>query len=401
VKKAIEPFSGGSGGRLSSLFITTVVCKGEAFAQSFLPLYCSSLGECFAPTSNLNNRSPIGGIMTRSINPEISKKNFKDHQPDDELTRIRGIGAVKKQWLYIIGITSIEQLANCDAIELEKRLKAIDHPVAISELESWIIQAQDFIKAQQLQNLSGKPAISNSSPWQSLATLQLELQQRSVEGQLEWRSIVHHSATQTAALWTGKTLEQFQQWLQQTMPLDAVNIADHSAASVPAKPLPAAKETPHEKPLEITVTQVKFWDSPQTSIAIDRHRLATKAIAAHAPFNLEVNLAVNFDEAQYKPADCHSETVSSANQATATYPEQQWIYQIQCRAKHLGTGQTFCLGDLQANVPLCRNALYSAVLDNLSFPLPGIYRVQVCLTSETPPALPAMFKIPCLQVDAA
>lgn len=338
--------------------------------------------------------------MTRSISPEISKEPSENHQFDYELTRIRGIGAVKKQWLYAIEITSMEQLANCDAMALEKQLKAIDHPVAVSELESWITQAQDFIRTQQLQNSSGKPASSSSSSWQSLATLQLELQQRSVEGQLERRSIVHHSATQTAALWTGETLEQFQQWLQQTMPIDSENLAEPSPASRLEKSLPAAKETPREKPLEITLTQVKLWESPHNSIAIDRHHRAMKAIAAQAPFDLEVNLEVNFDETQYKLADCHSETDLSANNATATDPEKQWVYRIQCRAKHLGTGQTFCLGDLQANVPLCRNALYSAVLDNLSFPSPGIYRMQVCLTSETLPALPAVFKIPCLQVDA-
>jgi len=76
---------------------------------------------------------------------------------------------------------------------------------------------------------------------------------------------------------------------------------------------------------------------------------------------------------------------------------KQVIYRTQCIARHLSTGATLQLGDVTANVPV-GNGHYMALLPDVTFPQPGVYRVKVVVSLQNVAAESSCFKIPALQV---
>lgn len=360
--------------------------------------------------------------MTPSSSLETHQNSLKTvPQSNHELTQIRGIGSVRRRLLQAMQIQTIAQLANQNPIDIEEKLKAIGHAISASEIAAWITKAQE-LQRQEIndsrvqktiaspENLLEKEACDPNRPpnssilggtmlldrpnpvnqsevnpprsnsWQSVASFRLELQQRSINGQLEWRSVVHQVENSAIVLQAAEAMNAALSEISASATPAAKNLpepAPFAENALSAMPLP-------KRLLSLSVTRVRLWKNSQTSVELDRQQRSI-GITAETPFDLEVGFTADSQDdranAGIPPADPHC------------------TYHLECRVKHLGTGKTFCLGDLQANVPLCRSGQYSAVLHNLSFPMPGVYRVQICLTSET--TLPALFKVPFLEVDAA
>ena len=77
--------------------------------------------------------------------PNGNNENFAD------LTKIRGIGVVRKRWLNSLGIHTIADLAQASVDELIAQAKQEGRSLSQEELTDWITQAQAYFDEALLE----------------------------------------------------------------------------------------------------------------------------------------------------------------------------------------------------------------------------------------------------------
>lgn len=304
-----------------------------------------------------------------------------------ELTRIRGIGMTKKQWLNSIGIHTLAELAQVLVDDLELQLHSSGHPVSRSEIESWVTSAQALLvetaaSSEEFSYENGcsgcqsveLPEIEDEEPqqpipeipWNSLATFTIEVQTRSTAGKSEQRAIVHHQQTEAEAT-------EFDLGSTQLHPdlLDWMN--DRLILTHPV-------ETPPQ-PVTVEITQVRSLQPAGGNlqmVADQTHHLFPNSLEASKPFTLQISL--------------HFAGLAEVNRDTLSL-----VYRTHCQARHLFTGELIDLGEQIATVPANLTESQTATLSELSLP-PGAYRLQILATLQNAAATSTCFKVPMLQV---
>jgi len=314
--------------------------------------------------------------MTRLSMSEKSSKY--DEKERSTLAAIRGIGAIKKQWLKALGIVTVQDLATAVAESIAADFKRKGRAISHQEIAAWIAQAQALVlessapcetaedaKKTQLpgqdESLSAIAVAPATDLWQTIAAFKVEFQTLQGTAQPEQRTIVRHIETNAIATWSGIESEQIPHWL-----LDQLN----------TDKLLATKE-----PVALEITQLRMVPSHRNGvvmIANKTRRLFPGSIQTGEPFTLEASM-------------CFS------GQPTGV-ARKQLVYRAQCQAHNLSSGITTDLGDTIANVPIGNQASYTALFPDISLQQPGAYRLKVCITLQNAVAVPACFKVPMLQV---
>jgi hypothetical protein len=321
------------------------------------------------------------------------RNNSRDN---NELTKIRGIGTTRKQWLNALGIYTIADLAQFSADDIEFRLKSEGRSLPQSELEEWIIQAQaqtetlaspsdsslhngspskGSVRANNVQdhNMSDhdvsdrcantiKVKADNAIAWNSLASFRIDYQTRQAEGRSEQQTTIHYLDTGTTAQWTGFDTSHIQPWIQEQIE-ETFSQAKPENLGIPE------------------ITQLRIIQPPhseQSLIADKTYPMFSSAIRSDELFVLEVSLQFP----GLVPTD-FSQFIS---------------YQVRCIAHEVATGTMVNLGEISAQVPLSDRSIYRVWLSELIFPHPGIYRLKISATLQNKLATSGYFKVPMLQV---
>ncbi len=307
----------------------------------------------------------------------------KDFSAAVELTHIRGIGTSRKRRLASLGIHTVSDLARATATDLIQQVKDRGYNIAPVEIVEWIAQAQrllialpgaaDELPKMQASDRPGgvsepilEPMIDSPAvAWSPFASFVIEFQNRTIDGQTEQQTVIRHLETDTVEVWPGVTTEPLQPW---------VNARLQSQLRQDAQPIGT--------PITVDIGQLRLVRSRWAGIPMTvdaTRRLFPEAINASEPFTLEIAMQL-------------------LGLAEAVMPRQQIIYRAQCYARHLETGRIVALGDTVANVPMCDQSSYTALLSDLVLPESGSYRLQVVITIQNVAATPGCFKVPLLYV---
>jgi hypothetical protein len=316
-----------------------------------------------------------------------------------DLMIIRGIGAVRQQWLKSIGIQTIQDLAEASAEPIAHQLKQAGCMVSRHEIAGWIAQAQDLTIEPLIQlspassSLAIEPspldaiALASVSPadfpdksdpvesdpvesdtWNSAASFVVEFQTRSVDGRSEQRTVVRQSDGQAIKAWSGLAIKQLPAWMENYIS--------------PTLPQPERNAPPPVPPVSVEITQVRLVRSPQLGMPMvvnQTHRLFQAPVAVGEPFALEIS-------------------IQFAGLTMAELEKQPIVYRAQCYARHLFTRTTINLGEIEANVPFSKRSSYTAFLPEVSLQQPGVYRLQIVIMLQDRPTTSGCFKVPMLQV---
>lgn len=318
-----------------------------------------------------------------------------DHDKNgSDLTRIRGIGVVRKRWLNSLGINTIAALAQASADDIEAQAKRDGRSLSRDELDGWIAQAQVLHAEASLEQGVSSRVVEAIAPmgsfkglnqerteaesdgaamaWNPVASFKVAYQARQVHGKTEQRLVVHHLEGDAVESWSDVETEQMQQWMR-----------DRVEAAQPAPPESSAIVPP---PLEAEITQLRVMQPHYMSrpMVADPHSpIFSDAIQTTEPFALEVSMRFT------------GLTDTGLREATQ---EDQLAYRVRCLARHLATGETECLADVTAHVSRANDSVYKVLLPSLRLQQPGTYRLKVLVTLQHFPAALGQFKVPMLQV---
>ena len=323
----------------------------------------------------------------------------------EDLTRIRGIGSVKQQWLReSLNIYTFQDLACLSVDEIESRFREKGHTASKREIKRWIVQAQQLatVKLSLQQNIALAEAeleepstlptqkselsqqvmasvdaearknnlsSTNLEEWQSFASFFVEFQSRKIEGQLqEHRTRVHYLEADKFQFWPDIENNQLQQWM-----LDQISKGIQQSPEI---------ESPvFRPPMTVEIIQIQIFQPLLTerSMVFERgDRLFPGTINSGEPFALEIA----FNLAELNVADL---------------TQQQVTYHAQFYARHRFTGVVTHLGDTEVGTLIQGQFSYTARLPETTLES-GVYRLQAIVKLQGVPAPLASFKIPVLQV---
>ncbi len=214
-------------------------------------------------------------------------------KPDD-LTRIKGIGPVRQKWLRAhLGINSFAELANLQVDELLDRMKEAGQTVSPEEVESWIVQAKELVRKTAesdpaVSDVSQKTAKKLKNGWTPFASFVVEFQSRKENGDVAFRTSVHHVERDTGEVWPGIAGEQLGQWIE--------TVVDQE---IPARQAEAAQELAIQsgKVPEIALARVRVFqppDGPQIG-GLEEGRQFLGMVEGGKPFVMEVALRLSGD----------------------------------------------------------------------------------------------------------
>ncbi|WP_146141293.1 hypothetical protein [Stenomitos frigidus] len=311
-----------------------------------------------------------------------------NHHDRSDLTQIRGIGAVRKRWLYSLGIDTIAALAQASADAIEAQAKSDGRSLSRDELEEWIAQARVHHAQASLEQAESshvveaitpigdsKPLVSDRreaegeqlTVWNSIASFKVDYKIRQVDGKVEQRIIAHHLETDTVESWPAFETDLMQQWMRDRVEVTLRSL--HVDSPIVAAPIVA----------EITQLRVFQPHHMKQPMVVDKNSpIFPDALQTTEPFALEVSMRFT--------------GLTEVNQ------EKQVAYRVQCLARNLATGATDILGDVTAHVSPSNNSAYKVLLPSLLLPQPGAYRLKVFVTLQQAPATLGQFKVPMLQV---
>jgi hypothetical protein len=341
--------------------------------------------------------------MIASLNGQVLM--LENGEEGEDLTRIKGIGPVKQQWLReLLQIHTFRDLSSFSVDEIESKLRVQGHITSKSEIEQWIVQAEKLATAEQsLQEFvessdseveepsclpvqeseschqvmasvdteTGENSLSSTVPgeWQSFASFRIEFQSRQIKGQVEeQRIIVHYLEANQFQTWSDLESDRLQQWM-----LDRIGegMLQPPEGEHPNLALPVAVE----------ITQIQAFQSTQTArpMVVERgNRLFPSAFRSDQPFALEVAF--------------HLTGLTAAN-----LTEKQVAYYAQFYIRDRFTDVVTHLGDTEPT-PLVEGQLsYTAMLGEITL-APGMYRLQAIVKLQGVPATLGSFKVPLLQV---
>ena len=341
--------------------------------------------------------------------PPIKNSTHGNGKKRDDLTRLKGIGPVKQQWLKkSLNIRTIRELAEFSADEIESRLAGDGQTISRSEIESWISQAQELVALEErslkpivestdtqpeAETLVHQPtpeaqigmestdtAVENlASPsedgaWKTFATFTLEFQTRHTQGQAEkLQTQVRHLEANTTQTWLGIESEKLSRWIAEQLNSGKLPLPEASLESSSSSVL---------SPVKVEIDEIRIWQPLQTEIPVvfdQANRLASGMIRSNQSFAIEVN---------FRFAELRLPHITKG--------------QVKCVAQSYARDRTTrkitSLGEMMLDTLEAGKLYYTLMLPTTTLQQPGMYRLQVLVTLQGVPAIPAYFEVPLLQV---
>lgn len=305
---------------------------------------------------------------------------------EQDLTQIKGIGPVRKQWLKeTFSIRTYEDLAALSPKEIESKLQAEGRITSRSDIEKWLAQARELAATAE-QPVASEESLSESGMsqelnpsyktqvWRPIASFVVEFQKRTiVEQQAEYRTMVHHSETDTDAPgWPGLESNQLCKWMIEQM-------SDELKSGSPKRDVPATPAAPVTSS-QLIVSQIQVFQPQNT--------LAPAAIAnANQPLQGTIKRSVPFAlDATFRlpePLIVHS--------------EQQITYSAQFSAITRPGHSALHLGETEPVSLVTGQSIYSARLPDIILQ-PGTYALRVIVLLKGTVMSVSFLEIPLLQV---
>jgi hypothetical protein len=284
----------------------------------------------------------------------------------DDLTRIRGIGPVKQQWLRTsLNVCTFRDLASLSIEEIESRLRADGQTTSRNAIANWIDRARELAgDFPEEESKAVRPP--EESQWQSFGTFQIEFQSRQIPGKPEEsRTVVRHLDTEQSRILHGIETEQLQSWMLEQM--SARTPEGEGAAVVP---------------VVVETEQLRVLQPPQTGIPTiveSSEQPLSGFLRANEPFSLDIAFRV-------------------AGLTGTTIAKQPITYRAQFYARNRATSEVIHLGDTVPKLLSSGQAYYTTTLADATLS-PGLYRLQVLVKLQGAPAIaPGLFEVPLLQV---
>ncbi len=331
------------------------------------------------------------------------------HEANGDLTRIKGIGSAKRQWLQDeLDICTVQDLARASANQIHRQLRDAGHSISVSEIRNWIAQAevalgqgssQDKPEADQDSSpsvsgelalpddaLSVEPAafeaqgesIPGDDDWSTLATFTVAFQSRAVAGGQDVQTLVRHLERNSSLAWPGSKREDLQQWM-----LDQMQPVTSSSTS----PTGLAKTSEGLAKREVQEVQVDYIYLVQPSqvgspILFDPGtKVVSGCLYANRPFSLEFLLGQGKNQTQ-------------------TLGLQEFVApcRIQLAAKQLTPPQKHEVVEATVSVTGVEDTgLLKAALQNLQLS-DGLYQLEVLISFPEFSHRSTFAEIPRLQV---
>lgn len=310
--------------------------------------------------------------MTRSVMGNDSEKGNAEQR--DDLTRIRGIGPVKQQWLRTsLNVRTFQDLASLAVEEIESQLRADGQTTSRSAIANWIAQARELAGnyPEDESDASMTAITEEASPpeemqWQSFGAFQVEFQSRQMPGKPEeCRTVVRHLDTERSIIWHGIETEQLQSWM-----------LEQTSARTPEG------EGTAVIPVLVETEQLRVLQPPQTGMPMivdSSEQPFSGFLRANEPFSLDVAFRV-------------------AGLAGTTIAKQPITYRAQVYARNRATSEVIHLGDTVPKLLSSSQVRYTTTLAEATL-APGLYRLQILVKLQGAPAIaPGLFEVPLLQV---
>jgi hypothetical protein len=169
------------------------------------------------------------------------KRNAQIDNQDD-LTRIRGIGEARQQWLWEnLKVDSFQALAALSIEDIEARLKEDNQIVSRAAIEAWITEAAQLAGAPA----SRHPVMSKDVGWRPIASFVVEFQENEITP--ERRTKVHHIEADKNRMWSSFEQAELCAWMVEQLDRRDIPVAEPSPDLSPAieiKPYTASENEP-------------------------------------------------------------------------------------------------------------------------------------------------------------
>jgi len=316
----------------------------------------------------------VGDSSTRSAGAE-----------SDDLTGIKGIGAVRQQLLQNgLGAYRFRDLAALSSQDVEAHLKAAGQIVSPTEIAAWIGEAHALAAAesqtpQDAMTMNEQPDGNETPPpaeWRPFASFVVEFRQRSVGGQVERCTHVHHVEADIDDEWPGMEGEQLCSWI-----VEHIQKKPQPEPRLDLPPEPQTREEPSAAVPPVQVTRVRVLQPPDTGElagGVQPAEWYRFLVKGNEPFDLEVFL----------------ELAEPLSREAAT---QNITYRVQTEARNRSTGDRVILGKSEPGVLREGAISYTAVLPVATLQ-PGTYSLRVLATLDSRPPRLGYLEIPLLQV---
>lgn len=320
--------------------------------------------------------------MTTASTGEIPTHS-RDREGDN-LTTIKGIGPVRQRWLReSLNVRTFRDLAALSADEIESRLKIEGGIASRSDIEEWIVQAQELAATELpsqrvVESADAEAEATANSPaaggkWQPFASFVVEFQARQVEGQAEeQRTTVHHMEADKSETWPGIEGERLCQWMLGQL---GGKLQQELEEELPVEARLAAART-----VAVEITQVQAFQPPDVetpTAASEANQPFSGFVRSDEPFALEVSFEL---------------TGPGADDVA----KRRTTYSAHFHLRSLTTREKIPLGDTKA-APLDGEAPYTARLSQTSLQ-PGLYRLRALVTLQSTPPRKGYLEVPLLQV---
>ena len=308
----------------------------------------------------------------------------------DDLTRIKGIGSARQQWLReSLGIHTIRDLAARSVKDIESRLKAEGHIASRSSIEEWIIQAREIAAVtSQSEPLHMTAAAGieedmnvavEDKGWKPFASFVVEFQACADEGQVEEQRIsVHYMEADVSAAWPGIACERLCDWMQAQVG-DRVRPLLEGASPVSFQS--EAKSESTAPSIKAEVTQIRVFQPPDADTPISIGQTGPRFlgfIRGNQPFALEVALEFT-------------------NPPAADVTRREDIHDTQFHIQSLTSGTSSYLVGAIADIIDRNKKSYSAVLAETLLQ-PGLYRLGLLLKLQSRSPGVAYLELPMITV---
>ena len=370
--------------------------------------------------------------MTTSV-PVMNLTNGNGKQCDD-LTKIKGIGLVKQQWLReSLNIYTFRDLASLSVDAIESVLKVEWQTLSRQEIKTWIFQAQELaadepslkqfvelsntqaelveelpIESSQLSessrelvnkeaelveelpiesNQSSNPLVKSldtadegnllpsviNGEWRSFASFKVEFQSRPTERQVEEQQVtIYYLESDQVQSWSSMESDRLQQWMLEQIQISATDRMQQ---------LPEARSSVAVPLVVVEIDEIRAFQPAQTNrpmVARESNRLFPGTISSNYPFGLEISFSL-----------------AGLNVANITKPSITYFVQVYVRNRV--TDVINHLGDTKPCSLAAGQLSYTAMLPGITLE-PGVYRLQASVKLQGIPATPGSFKVPLLQV---
>jgi len=344
--------------------------------------------------------------------PQINVSD--DSQNQNDLTRIRGIGQVKQQWLQeLLHIGTIQDLATASINEIEAAFaasRAVGRNVLRREIEEWVMQAQalmaersdlpsgdlsapiaeaatvtptqmdvpvnlstseSFAAPETLMQMPVGNQADDGDTWEAIADFNVTVQTRQMEGQVEYQATFHNLIANATETQSSAHRKPIQLWL-----------VEQVERLLPERL--SAETTPTE--LRLRIGQIHLFQSPESNapITVDvtlhpgNQPQSVPTLIANQPFAIVLSLQL---------------TGTIATPA-AHLP---LTYRVEASLRNLIRRTTVSLGGSQHGELTLKQRSYLVPLPEMQLSSGG-YRLQVVAMLEGAVAMLEHVEIPLLQV---